>query len=148
MALRNASLVFLAIALIAQVVCVDWSEIYNKNRYTARLIEATNEPLNNASPYEQVHYSAANLSHDFKSSTKFQPRGMAHLYLLTEKFINFIGKDEAFPDGSYRIVSFYFISIYSWIDYVAENMCHSFHSFNLQCQVSFCGLKNDHCTVY
>ncbi len=62
-------------------------------------MEATTEPLNNASPYEQVHYSVANLSYDFKSSTKFHPRGMAQLYMLTEKFVNFISKNEAFPEG-------------------------------------------------
>lgn len=104
MALTKASLVYLVVALSAHLVCGDWLEFYNKHRYTARLIEATNEPLNNASPYEQVHYSTANLSLDFKSSTKFQPRGMAQLYMLSEKFINFIGKDEAFPDGSYTSV--------------------------------------------
>lgn len=140
MALRKASLVFLAVALIAHVVCVDWLEIYNKHRHTARLIEATNEPLNNASPYEQVHYSSANLSNDFRSSTKFQPRGMAHLYLLTEKFINFIGKDEAFPDGSYKVFSFYIISI--------NFLCTKKLSLKLQCQVSFCGLNNGHSAVY
>lgn len=101
-----ASLVFTAL-VSAQVVCGDWPTIFTKNM-KAPLIEPINEPLNNASPYEQVHYSVANLSNDFKSSTKFQPRGMAHLYELTEKFINFISDGEAFPEGSYylNIVSF------------------------------------------
>lgn len=77
----------------------DWLKHYAKNKNAVKLLEATTEPLNNVLPYEQVQYSVANLSYDFKSSTKFHPRGMAHLYVLTEKFINFIEKDQAFPDG-------------------------------------------------
>ncbi|XKL60926.1 hypothetical protein PGB90_007983 [Kerria lacca] len=72
---------------------------FAKHKNMIRVMEATTEPLNNVSPYEQVQYSVANLSTDFKSSTKFQPRGMAHLYLLTEKFISYIGKEQAFPEG-------------------------------------------------
>lgn len=78
---------------------------FAKHKNMIRVMEATTEPLNNVSPYEQVQYSVANLSTDFKSSTKFQPRGMAHLYLLTEKFISYIGKEQAFPEG--MLIRFY-----------------------------------------
>lgn len=63
--------------------------------------ESTPEPLNDGAPDEKIHYSVANVTNDFRSNTKFQARGMAHLYMLTEKFIQFIGKGEAFPDRKY-----------------------------------------------
>ena len=63
--------------------------------------ESTPEPLNDAIPDGKIHYSVANVTHDYRSNTKFQARGMAHLYMLTEKFIQFIGKGEAFPDRKY-----------------------------------------------
>lgn len=91
---------FLLFAVLIGEIHGDWlKEYYAKNRNAAKLLEATTEPLNNVLPYEQVQYSIANISYDYRSSTKFHPRGMAHLYVLTEKFINFIGKDQAFPDG-------------------------------------------------
>lgn len=83
----------------------DWLKYYAKNKNAVKLLEATTEPLNNVLPYEQVQYSVANLSYDFKSSTKFHPRGMAHLYVLTEKFINFIERDQAFPEGEFSLVT-------------------------------------------
>ncbi|XP_065214147.1 prominin-like protein isoform X2 [Planococcus citri] len=102
--IKTISVHLLLFTLLIGEIRGDWlKEYFAKNRNAAKLLEATTEPLNNVLPYEQVQYSYANVSYDYKSSTKFHPRGMAHLYMLTEKFINFIGKDQAFPEGLLEI---------------------------------------------
>ncbi|RZF46662.1 hypothetical protein LSTR_LSTR002525 [Laodelphax striatellus] len=50
-------------------------------------------------PFEQIRYSVANVSNNYKSSTKFHHRGMGHLYFLTHQFINLILKGQAYPEG-------------------------------------------------
>ncbi|RZF46467.1 hypothetical protein LSTR_LSTR016747, partial [Laodelphax striatellus] len=49
-------------------------------------------------PFEQIRYSVANVSNNYKSSTKFHHRGMGHLYFLTHQFINLILKGQAYPE--------------------------------------------------
>lgn len=90
---------FVLFLLLMNGVRSDVLKHYAKQKNTVKLMEATTEPLNNVSPYEKVHYTVANLSYDFKSSVKFHPRGMAHLYMITDKFIKFIEKEQAFPEG-------------------------------------------------
>lgn len=76
----------------------DVTQLQERYRNIIKPLDAIQEPLNNASPPGQIHYSIANLSLNFKSNPKFQARGMAHLYMLTSRFIQLVAKDEAFPD--------------------------------------------------
>lgn len=95
----NVSSVF--VVFLLHVTIGDVLKYYEKYKNIIRPSEAVQEPLNNAPSPGQIQYSVANLSHNFKSSTKFQARGMAQLYWLTERFIQFIAKDQAFPERKY-----------------------------------------------
>lgn len=81
----------------------DVTQLQERYRNIIKPLDAIQEPLNNASPPGQIHYSVANLSQNFKSNSKFQARGMAHLYMLTNRFIQLVAKDEAFPDRALQI---------------------------------------------
>lgn len=62
-------------------------------------MEGVTEHLHNVMPYEQVQFSNPNVSTAYVSSTKFQAAGMGHLYFITNKFIQYILNDQAFPEG-------------------------------------------------
>lgn len=62
-------------------------------------MEGVPEHLHNVMPYEQVQFSNPNVSTAYVSSTKFQAAGMGHLYYITNKFIQYILSDQAFPEG-------------------------------------------------
>lgn len=62
-------------------------------------MEGVTEHLHNVMPYEQVQFSDPNVSTAYVSSTKFQAAGMGHLYFVTNKFIEYILSDQAFPEG-------------------------------------------------
>lgn len=57
-------------------------------------------PEQNVMPYEPVQYSQANISDSYRSSSKYNAKGMGHLYYITNKFLSFILKDQAYPEGN------------------------------------------------
>ncbi|XP_046404286.1 prominin-like protein isoform X3 [Ischnura elegans] len=57
------------------------------------------EDLRNVMPFEPVEFSSANVSRAYRSSSKFDPRGMGHLYLVTNLFMDHIQREEPYPDG-------------------------------------------------
>lgn len=77
----------------------NWLKNFGKPKPQLRLMEGVPEHLHNVMPYEQVHFSNPNVSTDYVSSTKFQVAGMGHLYFITDKFIQYILSDQAFPEG-------------------------------------------------
>lgn len=77
----------------------NWLKNFAKPKPQLRLMEGVTEHLHNVMPYEQVQFSNPNVSTAFVSSTKFQAAGMGHLYYITNKFIQYILSDQAFPEG-------------------------------------------------
>ncbi|KAG8224846.1 hypothetical protein J437_LFUL005449 [Ladona fulva] len=57
------------------------------------------EDLRNVMPFEPVEFSSANVSRAYRASSKFDPRGMGHLYLVTNLFMDHIQREEPYPDG-------------------------------------------------
>ncbi|XP_071444915.1 prominin-like protein isoform X2 [Hetaerina americana] len=57
------------------------------------------EDLRNVMPFEPVEFSSANISRAYRASSKFDPRGMGHLYLVTNLFMDHIQREEPYPDG-------------------------------------------------
>lgn len=60
-------------------------------------------PEQNVMPFDPVHYSEANISKNYQSSTKINSRGMGHLYYLTKKFMDIILKEEPYPEGFVKV---------------------------------------------
>ncbi|XP_050546722.1 prominin-like protein isoform X2 [Daktulosphaira vitifoliae] len=77
----------------------NWLKNFAKPKPQLRLMEGVPEHLHNVMPYEQVQFSNPNVSTAYTSSTKFQAAGMGHLYFITNKFIEYILNDQAFPEG-------------------------------------------------
>ncbi|XP_025422420.1 prominin-like protein isoform X2 [Sipha flava] len=77
----------------------NWLKNFAKPKPQLRLMEGVTEHLHNVMPYEQVQFSNPNVSTAYISSTKFQAAGMGHLYFVTNKFIQYILSDQAFPEG-------------------------------------------------
>lgn len=78
----------------------NWLKNFAKPKPQLRLMEGVTEHLHNVMPYEQVQFSSPNVSTAYVSSTKFQAAGMGHLYFITNKFIQYILSDQAFPEGT------------------------------------------------
>ncbi|XP_059472702.1 prominin-like protein isoform X2 [Neocloeon triangulifer] len=57
------------------------------------------DDLKNVMPYEPVIYSPPNVSVAYKSTTKFNPKGMGHLYMVTSMFMQYIQKGDPLPKG-------------------------------------------------
>ncbi|KAF4522989.1 hypothetical protein B566_EDAN009581 [Ephemera danica] len=55
------------------------------------------DDLKNVMPFEPVRYSSANVSTAYRVTSRFNPRGMGHLYLVTNYFMDFIQKGDPFP---------------------------------------------------
>lgn len=99
--LRLTLSLLLVVTIFGDLSSADTLQYYAKLRNSMhKAQESTPEPLTDAVSGGKNHYSVPNVTHEYRSNTKFQARGMAHLYLLTEKFIQFIGKGEAFPEGT------------------------------------------------
>jgi hypothetical protein len=64
------------------------------------------DDLKNIMPFEPVHYSQANVSKAYKVTTKFNPKGMGHLYLVTNLFMDYLQKGDPLPKGKFQ---YYFI---------------------------------------
>lgn len=79
----------------------NWLKNFAKPKPQLRLMEGVTEHLHNVMPYEQVQFSNPNVSTDYVSNTKFQAAGMGHLYFITNKFIQYILSDQAFPEGTF-----------------------------------------------
>lgn len=77
----------------------NWLKNFAKPKPQLRIMEGVTEHLHNVMPYEQVQFSDPNVSTAYVSSTKFQAAGMGHLYFVTNKFIEYILSDQAFPEG-------------------------------------------------
>ncbi|XP_001946597.2 prominin-like protein isoform X2 [Acyrthosiphon pisum] len=77
----------------------NWLKNFAKPKPQLRLMEGVTEHLHNVMPYEQVQFSSPNVSTAYISTTKFQAAGMGHLYFITNKFIQYILSDQAFPEG-------------------------------------------------
>lgn len=98
----------------------NWLKNFAKPKQQLRLMEGVTEHLHNVMPYEQVQFSNPNVSTAYVSSTKFQAAGMGHLYFITNKFIQYILNDQAFPEGkqlslcSTNIILIYPITIH-WL---------------------------------
>lgn len=78
----------------------NWLKNFAKPKPQLRIMEGVTEHLHNVMPYEQVQFSDPNVSMAYVSSTKFQAAGMGHLYFITNKFIDYILNDQAFPEGT------------------------------------------------
>ncbi|KAF0770344.1 prominin-like protein isoform X1 [Aphis craccivora] len=78
----------------------NWLKNFAKPKPQLRLMEGVTEHLHNVMPYEQVQFSSPNVSTAYVSTTKFQAAGMGHLYFITNKFIQYILSDQAFPEGT------------------------------------------------
>ncbi|XP_050421602.1 prominin-like protein isoform X2 [Adelges cooleyi] len=90
------------IVLVVQLVTRsdgNWLKNFAKPKPQLRLMEGVPEHLHNVMPYEQVQFSSPNVSTAYTSSTKFQAAGMGQLYFITDKFIQYILSDQAFPEG-------------------------------------------------
>ncbi|XP_065338123.1 prominin-like protein isoform X3 [Cloeon dipterum] len=61
--------------------------------------QPSHDDLKNVMPYESISYSAANVSVAYKSTTKFNPKGMGHLYMVTAMFMQYIQKGDPLPKG-------------------------------------------------
>lgn len=57
----------------------------------------------NVMPYEQIKYSVADVSNNYNSSTKYNARGMGHLYMITRYVMNFVLPGEVYPEGKFII---------------------------------------------
>lgn len=84
----------------------NWLKNFAKPKPQLRLMEGVTEHLHNVMPYEQVQFSNPNVSTAYISSTKFQAAGMGHLYFVTNKFIQYILSDQAFPEGIIYKITF------------------------------------------
>jgi len=89
-------------SLVAPSEC-NWLKNFAKPKPHVRLMEGVPEHLHNVMPYEQVQFSNPNVSTAYVSSTKFQAAGMGHLYFITNKFIQRILSDQAFPEGEIEL---------------------------------------------
>lgn len=90
-------------ALLLQLAALsegNWLKNFAKPKPQLRLMEGVPEHLHNVMPYEQVQFSSPNVSTAYVSTTKFQAAGMGHLYFITNKFIQYILSDQAFPEGT------------------------------------------------
>lgn len=85
----------------------NWLKHFAKPKPQLRLMEGVTEHLHNVMPYEQVQFSNPNVSTAYISSTKFQAAGMGQLYFITDKFIQYILSDQAFPEGKIFIFTYY-----------------------------------------
>lgn len=84
--------VFLVICLVSDVSCA---------RQKQSIDTRNDGPSSQLSvmPFEQIRYSVANVSNNYKSTTKFHHRGMGHLYFITHQFINLVLRGEIYPEG-------------------------------------------------
>lgn len=57
------------------------------------------DDLKNVMPFEPVHYSQANVSAAYKVSSRFNPRGMGHLYMVTNLFMDYLQRGDPLPKG-------------------------------------------------
>lgn len=87
-------IVFVVVFLVSDVSC---------SRQKQLIDTRNNDPSSQLSvmPFEQITYSVANVSNNYKSSTKFHHRGMGHLYFITHQFINFVFKGQIYPEGTF-----------------------------------------------
>lgn len=53
----------------------------------------------NVMPFEQIKYSVADVSNNYNSSTRYNARGMGHLYMITRYVMNFVLPGEVYPEG-------------------------------------------------
>lgn len=63
-------------------------------------------------PFE-IKYSAADLSNNYNSSTKYNARGMGHLYTMTKFVMDFVLPGEVYPEGKEVHLTDVLISSYS-----------------------------------
>lgn len=96
----------------------NWLKNFAKPKPQLRLMEGVTEHLHNVMPYEQVQFSNPNVSTAYISSTKFQAAGMGHLYFITNKFIQYILSDQAFPEGKIFIIVLIFILLTGSINWI------------------------------
>lgn len=57
------------------------------------------DDLKNVMPFEPVNYSPPNVTVAYRSTTKFNPKGMGHLYMVTAMFMKYIQKGDPLPPG-------------------------------------------------
>jgi hypothetical protein len=60
------------------------------------------DDLKNVMPFEPVNYSPPNVTVAYRSTTKFNPKGMGHLYMVTAMFMQYIQKGDPLPPGEWR----------------------------------------------
>ena len=53
-------------------------------------------------PYEPVPYSAPKLNNSYTASAEFDPKGMEHLYFITNFFLDIIQRDDSAALGKSR----------------------------------------------
>lgn len=58
--------------------------------------------LKNVVENADINYTEPNLNVTYVSSTDFNPMGMAHLYNLTNNFVDLVQKKQAYPEGMFR----------------------------------------------
>lgn len=91
---------FIVLFLVSNVTCARPQYTQNQIIRTRYSNDRPNQqqsvmPLENT----QIRYSTANVSNDYKSSTKFHHKGMGHLYFITNQFVNVILKGQIYPEG-------------------------------------------------
>ncbi|XP_075231383.1 prominin-like protein [Lycorma delicatula] len=86
-------IVLIVIFLVSDVTCVRQKQLNNITRLEGPRLQSS------LMPFEQIRYSVANVSNNYKSTTKFHHRGMGHLYFITHQFMNVILRGEAYPEG-------------------------------------------------
>lgn len=93
------SAVFIVIVSVKDTSCVlvdKQQQIFSKqNQQNVDL--PTSEQ--NVMPFEQIKYSVADVLNNYNSSTKYNARGMGHLYMITRYVMNFVLPGEVYPEG-------------------------------------------------
>lgn len=57
------------------------------------------DDLKNVMPFEPVQYSKPNVSMTYRVTSRFNPRGMGHLYMVTNLFMDYLQRGDPLPKG-------------------------------------------------